>query len=196
MIGGENMTQISKTNTYSDGDTLTAPLYEIDRNDIINVVNGGLDNTNIAAGAGIDSTKLAVTFPSGAIVGTTDSQTLTNKTLTAPTVNNPAMKGAHEAWVSDSDGTTITFDLSAGNKHRVTISGSRTLVLSNVSAGQVFIVRIQQGSGSDTVGWFGGISWAGGSAPTLTTTVGKADLFGFIQTGTNTYDGIVLGLAI
>ena len=34
---------------------------------------------------------------------------------------------------------------------------------------------------------------SGGAAPTLTTTGSKADLFGFIQTDTDEYDGVIIG---
>lgn len=104
--------------------------------------------------------------------------------------------GTHKpaAWVGASDAATITFDLSEGTKQRVTMADSRTLALSNVVAGHVFILKLTQpAGGSKTVTWFSTISWAGGTAPTLTTTANKADVFGFIQTGTNTYDGFVIG---
>ena len=189
------MAVIVLTTTWSDGQVLTATALNGNFNDIVNDYNGNITNANISASAAIATSKINATFPSGTIVGTTDTQTLTNKTLTAPTINNPLVKGAYESWVTDSDGATITFDLSAGNKHRVTLGGNRTLALSNVQNGQAFVVAlIQDGTGSRTVTWFSTVSWAGGSAPTLTTTAGKADVFGFIQTGSNTYYGFIIGL--
>lgn len=99
-----------------------------------------------------------------------------------------------QAIVSDTDGTTITFDLSKGNKHTVVLGGNRTLALSNVVVGQKFLIKlIQDGTGTRTVTWFTTIKWPGGSAPVLTTTINKADWFGFICTGSGTYDGFVLG---
>ena len=139
-----------------------------------------------------------------AIVTLTGTQTLTNKTLTTPTVTNPtvttgtfakpAVTGAYEAWVTESDGATVTFDLADGNKQTVTLGGNRTLALSNVQNGHVFLIRLlQDGTGSRTVTWFSTIKWAGGSAPTLTTTADKADVFGFIQTSSGNYEGFVVG---
>ena len=99
-------------------------------------------------------------------------------------------------WTDAVDGTTINFDLDSGanTKHKVTLGGNRTLTVSNARAGQVFIIRLlQDATGSRTVTWFDTIKWAGGSAPTLTTTADKADVFGFIQTGTDEYDGFVIG---
>jgi len=100
---------------------------------------------------------------------------------------------AQSAWVTATDGATITFDLSLGSKQLVVLGGNRILALSNVLSGHCFILKLtQDGTGSRTVTWFSTISWAGGTAPTLTTTASKSDIFGFIQTGTNTYDGGVV----
>ena len=95
---------------------------------------------------------------------------------------------------TDTDGSTVTFDLSVTNWHQVTLGGNRTLALSNGTTGQQFtIVLIQDGTGSRTVTWFSGIKWPGGSAPTLTTTASKADVFTFKQTGAGAYYGFVAG---
>ena len=96
--------------------------------------------------------------------------------------------------VAESDGATITFDLNDGNTQGVTLGDNRTLAISNEVAGQKFMLRIlQDGTGSRTVTWFSTIKWAGGSAPTLTTTASKADVFGFLCTAADTYDGFVVG---
>lgn len=95
-----------------------------------------------------------------------------------------------------SDGATVTFDLGTGayRKHNVVLGGNRTLALSNALTGMAFIISLtQDGTGSRTVTWFSTIRWAGGSAPTLTTTLNKRDTFGFICTGTDTYDGYIVG---
>jgi hypothetical protein len=93
---------------------------------------------------------------------------------------------------------TATLDLSLANIHHITMpAGNITIALSNGVAGQCFIIRIlQDGVGGRTVTWFTTIKWAGGSAPTLTTTASKADTLGFEITGTNTYDGFVVGANI
>jgi len=100
---------------------------------------------------------------------------------------------------TETDGATVTFDLSdktKGNIRSVTLGGNRTLAVSNATIGQVFIIKLIQGTGGQTVTWFSGIKWGGGSAPTLTTTATKTDSFGFICTDTNVYEGYILGMNI
>ena len=103
--------------------------------------------------------------------------------------------------VSGTDASTVTFDLNDSNTHRVTLGGNRTLAITNVSYGQKFTTRLTQDvTGSRTVTWFNDIHWAGGTAPTLTTTAHKSDLFGFMSTAVSgsaaqsgDFDGFVIG---
>lgn len=95
---------------------------------------------------------------------------------------------------SDTDGTTVTFDLSVSDKHTVTLGGNRTLALSNSQVGQQFvIVLVQDVTGTRTVTWFGTIKWAGGVTPTLTTTASKADVFTFLCVSSGNYYGFTAG---
>lgn len=95
---------------------------------------------------------------------------------------------------SNTDGATVTFDLSAGAIHEVTLGGNRTLAVSNETVGQVFTLKINQdGTGGRTVTWFSTIRWINGVEPTLTSTASKRDVFVFIVTGSGTYDGFIAG---
>lgn len=80
------------------------------------------------------------------------------------------------------DGATITPDFSASNNFSVTLGGNRTLANpTNVVAGQsgsIFIV--QDGTGSRTLAYGSNYDFAGGSAPTLTTTAGAVDRIDYI----------------
>lgn len=63
-----------------------------DANDVMadfNEIYTNIDNTNIAAGAGIVFSKL----DAATVAGVTATQTLTNKTLTSPVINNPTISG-------------------------------------------------------------------------------------------------------
>lgn len=151
-------------------------------------IDTGTDNEKIVTPKAIADSK---------VVKETATQTLTNKTLTSPTINNPTTKANKQVVVSVNAtvGGTTTLDLSAGGIQNIAMgAGNTTIALSNVSVGQPFIISITQDStGSRTVTWFSTIKWAGGSVPTLSTTANKRDTFGFICTGTNTYDGFVVG---
>ena len=96
--------------------------------------------------------------------------------------------------VSNTDGATITFDLSENSVHTVTLGGNRILALAGATTGQVFIINLlQDGSGSKTVTWFSGIKWPDGVAPTLSTGANKYDSFGFICIGSGSYLGFIIG---
>lgn len=98
---------------------------------------------------------------------------------------------------SNSDGATVTFDLSQSKVHAVTLGGNRNLAVSNATVGQAFIVRLtQDGSGSRTVTWWSTIKWPGGSAPTLSTTINTTDVFGFLCTSSGNYDGYYIALGV
>jgi len=107
------------------------------------------------------------------------------------------MAGVYQApqTYTPAGAATSTLDLKKGNTHDITMpAGNITIAVSNEIAGQIFYVSIlQDGTGSRTVTWFTTIKWAGGAAPTLTTTADKKDLFAFKVTGVDTYDGFIVG---
>ena len=93
---------------------------------------------------------------------------------------------------------TITFNAESSNLHLTTLTGNSTLAITGEDIGQKILIRLQQDSvGGYIVNWWDNIKWAeGGTPPTLTTTSGKADMFGFIVTSGNGpyfYDGFIIG---
>jgi len=82
---------------------------------------------------------------------------------------------------------TTTVDMSSGNVQNITLTASTTLTLSSATVGTYIMKLIQGGSGSYTVTWPGTVIWSGGTAPTLTTTVGKVDIVTLVFDGTNFY---------
>jgi len=114
-------------------------------------------------------------------------------------VDSSAVTTSHDykltpRMITDTDGATVTFDLSTRGIHSVTLGGNRTLALSNETVGQAFVIRlVQDGTGSRTVTFFSTIKWPDATTPTLTTTASKTDVFGFICTSAGNYDGYIIG---
>lgn len=76
------------------------------------------------------------------------------------------------------DGSTITADFALANNFSLTIGGARTLANpTNQTAGQSgAIVITQDGTGSRTLAYGSNWKFAGGTAPTLTTTASAVDV--------------------
>tara|TARA_B100000287_G_scaffold89029_1_gene81443 strand:+ start:125 stop:529 length:405 start_codon:yes stop_codon:yes gene_type:complete len=83
------------------------------------------------------------------------------------------------------DGSTITWDASTQDVAKVTLGGNRTLgSASNGTTGQfISLLIIQDGTGSRTLTWNAAYEFAADTAPTLTTTASKGDLFVFRYNG-------------
>lgn len=97
------------------------------------------------------------------------------------------------------DAASIDLDLNASKSFQITLGGNRTLTISNAKKGDRFILRlVQDGTGSRLIStWFSTISWSGGgNEPILSTAAGDIDVFGFLCTGSGTYDGFIIGQEI
>ena len=101
------------------------------------------------------------------------------------------------AIYTPANGATATLDARIRD-HWITMpAGNITIAVSNAANGLKFNVYItQDGTGSRLATWFTTIKWAGGTAPTLTTTASKRDAFGFFCTSASTYDGYTVGFSI
>jgi hypothetical protein len=85
------------------------------------------------------------------------------------------------------DGATIAWDVNASPVAKVTLGGNRTISAPSNSAGAgqfISLLVIQDGTGSRTLTWNAVYEFASDTAPTLTTTGGKGDLFVFRYNGT------------
>jgi len=132
------------------------------------------------------------TAPTGDVVGTTDTQGLTNKTLTNPTVTNYV-----ESVVAIGTVTTAnTISLTSGTVQTATLTASTacTFTMPTATAGKSFILLLKQaastGGGTAT---FTGVKWSSAGTPTMTATAGKMDIFSFVSDGTNWYGNVTQG---
>ena len=94
--------------------------------------------------------------------------------------------GAYFPEATLTDGATVTWDASTAPVCKLTLGGNRTLSApTNGATGQfISIAVIQDATGSRTLTWNSAYEFTGDTAPTLTTTVSKADLFVFRYNGT------------
>ena len=94
--------------------------------------------------------------------------------------------GAYNADATLADGATITWDVGSSPVAKVTLGGNRTLSAPTNSASGQFIslTVIQDATGSRLLTWNSAYEFTGDTAPTLTTTASKADVFVFKYNGT------------
>lgn len=138
------------------------------------------------------TTWASKTAPSGDVVGTTDTQSLTNKTLTNPTVTNYVESVVAIGTVSSSS----TISLTSGTVQTATLTASTacTFTMPTATAGKSFILLLKQaastGNGTAT---FTSVKWGAAGTPTVTATAGKMDIFSFVSDGTNWYGSVAQG---
>lgn len=121
-----------------------------------------------------------------------------NRTIDTPTVNTPTINGAtfnngytEESYTANTS-TALTIDLANGTFQILTLTGNCTYTFPSAAAGKSFtLFQKQDGTGSRTVTWPASVKWPGGTAPTLTSTASKGDLFAFTSDGTNWYGRVI-----
>jgi hypothetical protein len=132
------------------------------------------------------------TAPTGDVVGTTDTQGLTNKTLTNPTVTNYVESVVAIGTVTSSH----TLVLTSGTVQTATLTASTacTFTMPTATAGKSFILLLKQaastGNGTAT---FTGVKYNVAGTPTVTATAGKMDIFSFVADGANWYGSVSQG---
>lgn len=119
----------------------------------------GLTTTGIAVRSGTN-TWTTITNPAGELVGTTATQTLTNKTLT----------GYTETVYTISDGASVDINPANGTIQLWTLGANRTPTASSFAAGQSVTLMIADGTAYAVTWSTIGVTWVGGTAPTLPTT--------------------------
>lgn len=146
--------------------------------------------TNVLTGTSTNTvTNKTIDFSTNTLTGvasTSTSQTLTNKTLTNPTVTNYV-----ETPFTANTGTAITLDLANGTVQILTLTGNATITMPTATSGKSFVMLLKQdGTGGRTVTW-STVKWAGGTAPTITSTASRQDILSFFADGTNWYGAVI-----
>jgi hypothetical protein len=175
------------TSTYA----VTITPTTLSANRTLTLANG--DTTLQAGTVAVTGTGLGqfASTTSSQLAGVISDETGSGALVFATT---PVLIGTREKSVAIA---ASDIDLSLGNYFTRTISGATTLTVSNVaSSGDVaaFILVLTDG-GSATVTYFSGVTFAGGTAPTLTAS--GVDILGFFTiNGGTTWRGLVLALDI
>ena len=129
------------------------------------------------------SGTLSFTAAATGDVTLTGTQTLTNKTVEAGIFTNGYTEEVNTANTS----TAYTISLADGSFQVLTLTGNATITMPTATAGRSFILLLKQdGTGSRTVTW-STVKWPGGTAPTVTSTASKQDIYSFFADGTNWY---------
>lgn len=132
--------------------------------------------------SGINNTvSRGYTFQSGVSAGLDDFNAAAKPAVAStPTYSRTTLSG-----------TTPTIDFGAGPVFVLTLTGNTTIAFTNhddsANYGKEILVRITQSAGgSNTVTWptsSPSMSWVGGSAPTMTATANRVDIYRLVNDG-------------
>jgi hypothetical protein len=153
------------------------------------------------------STATALTL-SGADVTVAGDLTVTGNDIKSSSATAMSMSGADVSMQGNTSfknytegvvaigtvGATHTFDLANGTVQTATLTSATaaTFTMPTATAGKSFVFFVKQpASGSTTTATFTGVKWSGGTAPTITATLGRLDVISFFADGTNWYGSFI-----
>jgi len=161
----------------------------------VNMLDGGTS----ATGTTLAGTDRVITNDAGTMVqvALTDFDTYFDGSLSFPALTTANTFSATQSGsiTALSDGANISVNLAANNHFSVTLAGNRTLdnptnIVAGTS-GSFFIT--QDGTGSRTLSYGSQYDFAGGTAPTLTTTAAAVDRIDYIARTTTSLHCVFTG---
>lgn len=135
-----------------------------------------------ASGTSLTLSGLTASLP---VFTDANSKLITKSLLAAVETLRAQPAGAYKL----TDGATIAIDWNNGATQYVVLGATgRKVTFANPVSGQVYrFIIIQDATGSRTITTWPTVKWAGGSAPTLTTTGGKADVVTLLYANSSYY---------
>jgi hypothetical protein len=149
----------------------------------------GYGTTPTLTGLSSESTGWGYTQSIGAVWSTTPRQIpFTLRSATGLSYWSPLTAAAEQVNGVGASAAAVTLpDVTVATIHRVVLTAACTLTFPTAAFGKSFtLALVQDATGSRTVTWPASVKWPGGTAPTLTTTANKTDVFSFVCVdGTN-----------
>jgi hypothetical protein len=128
---------------------------------------------------------------SNSFTGTGSVVLATSPTIATATLTNPTITNYVETSYSANSSTAITLNLANGTVQIITLTGNATITMPAAVSGKSFLMMLRQdATGSRTATW-STVKWAGGTAPTITSTASRMDMFSFFSDGTNWYGATI-----
>jgi len=184
-IADANITSAKIASTLSSK-TLSAPIVSG------NLRLSGSTSGHVGLAAAAEAGSTTYTLPAadgtnGYVLSTNGSGTLSWTSASVTQIENVT-------YLSQTltDGATINWNLNNGVIATVTLGGNRTMAApTNLKVGTYILHVIQDATGNRTLTWNSVFKWTAATAPTLSTTGGRRDIFSFICDGTNFYSSFL-----